>query len=269
MSTSIGKEFIKASLRLAGYEVRKRSQATAAAPPAPSQAYKTPTYADYVGMSLGQFTSQLERNRIDLVLDVGANSGQFGLDLRNSGFSGQIVSFEPLSAAHAELTRAAAVDPKWTVAPRTAVGASRGETEINIAGNSYSSSLLPMLDRHLEGAPNSAYSGREKCPILCLDDFLDEHFPDHSPIGLKIDTQGYEQFVLQGIERHLDRVKVVVLEMSLTPLYGNAASMEQLHRWLTTRGLVCVGIHPEFIDPQTEELLQVNGLFARILKAAA
>ncbi|MCE9532280.1 MAG: FkbM family methyltransferase [Planctomycetes bacterium] len=260
MVTTLAKQFLKSGLRAVGYEIRRRQPEAADAP----ATLRAPTYTDFVNWSLNQFVSYVERWNIRVILDVGGNSGQFGRDLRGVGFAGKIVSFEPLSAAHAELVRNAASDPGWTVAPRAAVGEARGEAEINIAGNSYSSSLLPMLEKHLNGAPQSAYTGREHCRVIALDDYLDESLPGDGPIGLKIDTQGFEGHVLRGLERHLPRVKVVTLEMSLSPMYDHAPSFDQLHCWLTERGLLNVGVYPEFIDPRTEELLQVNGVFARL-----
>jgi len=81
---------------------------------------------------------------IDLVLDVGANFGQFAQQCRASGYQGKIISFEPAITAHATLLRTASSDPLWTVADRVALGATNGETEINIAANSFSSSILPF-----------------------------------------------------------------------------------------------------------------------------
>ena len=50
----------------------------------------------------------LASERIDLLLDVGANEGQYALRMRRAGFQGRIVSFEPLSDAFAALERRAA-----------------------------------------------------------------------------------------------------------------------------------------------------------------
>src|SRR5258707_4816449 len=81
---------------------------------------------------------------IDLVVDAGANTGQFVHQCRAAGYKGKIISFEPSACAHAALLRAASSDPQWKVADRIALGATTGEVEINIALNSYSSSILPM-----------------------------------------------------------------------------------------------------------------------------
>ena len=55
----------------------------------------------------------LELHGITVVLDVGANEGQYGVQLRRSGYGGRIVSFEPGSEAHASVTACAAADEKW------------------------------------------------------------------------------------------------------------------------------------------------------------
>jgi hypothetical protein len=86
--------------------------------------------------------------QIDLLLDVGANIGQYVIENRQQGYLGQVVSFEPLPQAYDTLLENAAGDPLWMLQARCAVGSAIGETVIHISKNSYSSSLLPMLASH-------------------------------------------------------------------------------------------------------------------------
>ena len=57
----------------------------------------------------------------------------------------------------------------WQIALQTAIGEENGEIEIQIAGNSHSSSILDMLDTHVRAAPDSKYIGKEKDALRTLD----------------------------------------------------------------------------------------------------
>src|SRR5690242_19513073 len=100
--------------------------------------------------------NSLRVHDINLVLDVGANTGQFGQNLRALGYTGHIVSFEPLSGAHRVLVKTASRDKKWSVPQKVAIGGHSGTVEIHVSANSVSSSVLAMLDAHVAAAPESA-----------------------------------------------------------------------------------------------------------------
>src|SRR3954469_6586550 len=92
-----------------------------------------------------RFMRTIEYHQINLVFDVGANIGQFAKTLREDGYAGSIVSFEPVSASWERLVNASSNDPLWEVAPRCAVGAEDGEIEMHVSKNTVSSSVLGML----------------------------------------------------------------------------------------------------------------------------
>ena len=203
--------------------------------------------------------SQLQ---IDLVVDVGANTGQFARQCRAAGYRGKLISFEPSAAAHASLLQSAAADPLWNVADRMALGAPTGETEINIAANSFSSSILPMLDSHLSAAPESRYLHKEKVPLRRLDDVLPS---DNSSrrIFLKLDVQGYESQVLAGATQLLSQTLAVQLEMSLLPLYKGETLMPEICAMMAHNGFELWDLEPSFRNPTTGRLLQIDGIFTR------
>jgi len=218
--------------------------------------------------SLAHFLSHLHRNQTDLVLDVGANCGQFALELFNAGFTGQVISFEPLSSAHVALVKAAQDNPQWEVAPRCALGASTGTAIINIAGNSFSSSLRPMLERHLAAAPESAYVGTETTPVETLADVIARRFPEGARrFALKIDTQGFEGEVLDGLGADVEQCVAVLLEMPLDSLYGGAAGLPTLFARLVNCDFRCVGLSPGHKNPWTGDAIEVDGLFVRDVSA--
>jgi FkbM family methyltransferase len=237
------KDAIKSVARRLGLEVRRFAPVT--------------SYA-------AQLQAMLAWHRIDLILDVGANVGQFGTELRRqAGYSGRIVSFEPMQSAHARLTSAARGDPLWEVAPRAAIGASEGTITINVAGNSVSSSVLPMLESHASAAPESRYANTEQVRLATLDALAPPYLRMDSRVYLKIDTQGYEAQVLQGARDTLTRVQGVQLELSLIPLYDGQVLAPELLQQMHAAGLELWAVTPAFTDPKSGRLLQVDAAFFR------
>lgn len=211
-----------------------------------------------------QFLAALNHVRADVVLDVGANIGQFARELRSVGFAGKIISFDPLTTAHAQLRKSAQNDPKWLVHPRVAVGDRDGEIEINIAGNSVSSSVLPMLDAHSSAAVGSAYVASERAPLIRLDTVVEHYLTIDSRPFVKIDTQGFEWQVLDGASETLNRAQGVSLELSLVPLYEEQRLWLEIIKRMEKEGFTLWAIQKGFTDPRTGRSLQVDAIFLRL-----
>ncbi len=205
----------------------------------------------------------IEEYAIDIVLDVGANTGQYAMELRNDlKFRGDIVSFEPLSSAFKQLERNARSDHRWRTL-NCALGDTEGTTEINISNNSYSSSILDMLPKHVESAPDSVYGGRETIVIRKLDSIFESICAPDSKIYLKMDVQGFESKVIKGAENALRRIGTVQLEMSLAPLYEGEFQFGEMHDLMLAKGYHLVSLEPGFSDKGTGQMLQVDGIYRR------
>ncbi len=201
--------------------------------------------------------------RISLVLDVGANVGEFGTELRRFGYRGRIISFEPLPSVYARLEQRAGSDPLWD-SVRCALGRTAGTVELNVAANGgASSSVLPMLDRHREAAPNAAYIESISVQQRTLDEAALPLVQPLDRVLLKVDVQGYEHEVLAGASEVLSRCQAVQLELSLLPLYEGGLLYREVIALMDSLGFQLQWLQPGFSDPRSGQLLQTDGLFAR------
>jgi FkbM family methyltransferase len=226
---------------------------------------------NFFGITLSKFNAMnvpgyqtvqaLKAHNINVVFDVGANVGQFARELRHYGYTGKIVSFEPLPEAYQGLLAQAHGDKNWIIHPRCAIGALTGEIEINVAANSASSSILPMLSTHEDAAPHAKYTHKEQALMITLDSALEQYASPEDNLFIKIDTQGYEWAVLNGAEQAVKQSKGVLLELSLIPLYeGQKLWLDLINRLSTTQHQA-FAIQPGFTDAKTGQTLQVDGLF--------
>jgi FkbM family methyltransferase len=200
----------------------------------------------------------------DLVLDVGANRGQFATQLRRLGYTGQIASFEPGAQAFDALLGNSRTDARWS-AHKIAVGNATGEVTLHIAANDgASSSILNMLDAHRSAAPAAQFVADEVVQLTRLDEFAGAAQAVPMRPALKIDTQGFERQVLEGCGAWLDQMVSVRLELSIVELYEGSWLWREAADWLTGRGLELAAVIPGFSDPTTGRMLQFDGIFSRV-----
>ncbi len=205
----------------------------------------------------------LDAHGVTVVLDVGANTGQYAGWLRKAGWTGRIVSFEPLADAHAEISRKAAHDPAWTVAARTALGAQTGEATLHVSAERDMSSLRTFDETFLASSPSSAIESEETVPVAALADVFDEYVPSGEAAFLKIDTQGYEAEVLEGAAPVLDRLAGIQLEMSFVQLYQGEELFRPLVDRIENAGFAPYLLIPGYFSKNLGRMLQFDGVFFR------
>lgn len=199
---------------------------------------------------------------ISLLMDVGANTGIYGKEIRQAGYKGKIISFEPLFDAFNKLKTVAEKDKNWET-NNYALGAENAEQEINISHNSHSSSILDILETHTNAEATASYKGKQKIQIKTLDSIFKNLHENNREIFLKIDTQGYELNVLKGAEQSLEYINTIQLEMSLQPLYAGQALYDEIFKYLWNKGYKLIDIEPGFTNINTGTLLQFDGIFRK------
>jgi FkbM family methyltransferase len=204
----------------------------------------------------------LSQLSVDLVLDVGANRGQYARELRSTGYRGRIVSFEPLPEAFEELTESFRSDLLWQGIP-IALGDEDGEVEIRESANSVCSSILETSDALLATSPGAAYVGSRMIDLARLDSIAAELLSGGENVYLKMDVQGYEMSVLRGASQTLGRIAAIEAELSLVRLYRGQALLHEVVIHLNEAGFEPIWLEKVLVDSETGHMLQVDGLFIR------
>jgi FkbM family methyltransferase len=207
----------------------------------------------------------MNRFNIDFVFDVGANTGQYANQLRSAGYKGAILSFEPLTEAFSKLQKHIEKDKNWK-AEQIGLGNFDGESMINVAKNSVSSSILNIRKEHVKAVPESKYVSQEKITIRKLDNIFEKYEQHGKNFFLKIDTQGFEKEVINGSFLSLSKIAGIQVEMSLVALYEGESMFEDLKRLIESLGFELYSLEPGFSDPDTGKLMQIDGIFFKSKK---
>ncbi|KQQ61418.1 hypothetical protein ASF69_03225 [Rhizobium sp. Leaf311] len=164
----------------------------------------------------------IEHYEIDLIIDVGANKGQFAGDMIKTGFKGTILSFEPTPSTFQILEKKAAGNPNWQC-----IKMGLGDQPAQLSIHSHDdSSLNSFLDTN--ELAHSRYEGLERDKELVdverldtiIEKMIDEKIlPKDFRAFLKIDTQGYDLKVIDGASRILDQISIIQTEASVNPIY--------------------------------------------------
>jgi FkbM family methyltransferase len=207
---------------------------------------------------------------VDCILDIGAHKGGSGIEFREMEFSGDIISFEPISFLYSQLEAAAKGDAKWKTR-NCAIGNTDGRDIINVAGSHHaSSSILQIESIVLENDPEFKTIKKEEIQIRRLDSIIGEIYPTGDRLFLKIDVQGYEKNALEGAAETLKRVVGIKIEMSVVANYAGEMLMCDMLQYLGKMGFYLAHIENGYANHATRQLYQVDAVLikpSRVLKA--
>ena len=191
-------------------------------------------------------TRFLRAFRVDCVFDVGANVGQYAKRLRQIGYLGLIISFEPNPSAFQQLEDAARSDRRWIV-NQTALDSEVRNVTFNVMRSDQFSSLH-MPDHSTTTAFQQMNAIEAKVPITTTT--LDVAFADlraqfnFSRPFLKMDTQGHDSHVVAGGAKCLSNFVGLQSELSLTPLYQDSLGFAETLNLYRSKGFKLSALVP-------------------------
>jgi FkbM family methyltransferase len=202
------KKFIKEIVNWLGYEIKKKSQ------------------------------NFFLKNRIDLIIDVGAHKGEFSKDVLSENYDGKIISFEPQLKIYNILLNNSKKYKNWIIHERCGIGSRKEDLMINVMSETTCSSYLEPNIKLLSIDPSSKVIKKENTKIETLNYLFSNKYKLKKNTFLKIDTQGYDKFVLKGASSILKKILFVQLELSIDPLYVNETNYEDMIKYMRKEGFI-------------------------------
>ena len=198
---------------------------------------------------------------LQTIIDVGANLGQFSLEMRRLLPEVNIYAFEPLPDCFARLEAAFSGDRHFQ-AFNMGLGDASGAMGFDRNQFSASSSFLEKTDAHIEAFPFTANTSKEMVKIERLDNVM-KGIDIISPFMLKIDVQGFEEQVLRGGEATARNANIILLETSFVELYRQQPLFNDIYALLIDWGFDYQGSFEQLRDPGTGITVQEDSVFVR------
>lgn len=197
--------------------------------------------------------------KVNKIVDIGANEGQFALDINAAFPSARFFCFEPLKDVFIRLKDKITPYDNF-ILYNVGLGAQNGIGTFNHNEYSPSSSMLDMNDIHKDNFSFARSTYVEHVEIKCLDDYFSIIYPDIFTL-VKIDVQGYEDKVLDGGSSFIREAGYVLIEMSFRELYQGQKLFGDIYSRMIDMGFEYIGCIDQLISPVNDEILQADSLF--------
>ena len=203
-------------------------------------------YRVAAGVEHSENLGYLRNQGFRIVVDIGANRGQFALVARKHFPRAKIVSFEPLQEPAAIFRRVFSSDPLVAL-HEIAVGPEEKMMTIHVSHADDSSSLLPISSLQSNLFPGTEEKEVRTVQVKPLDAILGVQEIE-KPSLLKLDVQGFEKEALEGCKSLLPYFSYVYAECSFVELYVGQALAHELISFLNGFGFLLSGIYNLYYD---------------------
>jgi FkbM family methyltransferase len=190
------------------------------------------------------------------IIDIGANEGQFAHKMRKS----LLISFEPLPDVYHKLLDSFKDDSFFT---SYNFGVGEREENVSMWSNEYSpsSSILKMKE-HTDHFDFAVSQSLVNIKIVPLDKVLNFEVIE-TPYIVKIDVQGFEEYVIKGGKKTLSNAKMIITEVSFRELYENQLLFDGIYLMLKELGFKYAGNYEQLYSPINNEILQADAIFIK------
>jgi FkbM family methyltransferase len=211
----------------------------------------------------------LANYEVNCVFDVGANKGQYGRQLREFGYRGRIVSFEPVPDALAKLRKSAERDANWLVYP-CALGRSESVQSMHLGWKTMNSLLEPSAYGQ-KRYKRFANTRTTQVQVRRLDEVMDEALEGiaNPRPYLKMDTQGFDMEVFSGAGERMNEYVGMQSEVAALRLYEGSPHMSEAIAAYEDAGFEITGMYPVTREGATGRVVEFDCVLARAASAPA
>jgi FkbM family methyltransferase len=210
-----------------------------------------------------RIASYLSQFEIDLVIDVGANRGEFAKSLLECGYAGKIISVEPLPdlqvALKAESERIG--KGQWRITDPFALSDKDGWTEFHVTASNAASSMLEPSAAVANRVPQMRTTQTLRVETKRLDALVAANGLALNNAFLKIDVQGGEGKVLAGAVQTLRNLRGAMIEISTVEFYHGQPLLNEVIETMSQFGFEVWDIEPVFRNASNFRLEQCDTVF--------
>lgn len=201
-------------------------------------------------------------DKIQLVLDVGANEGQFIKTSLTLLPGVPVYAFEPNPDAMQILKNCDWNGEAVTLFP-IALGSQQETLILNVSKFSPATSLLQNSTQLTSEFPETSTEKTINVDVERLDNVIQTLGTSVDNLLLKIDVQGFELEVLKGAVGAFKQILVIVCEVNLALLYEQQCTLDSILAFLQNHDYQLVDISNPVRSRTTEEALYVDLAFIR------
>lgn len=180
----------------------------------------------------------------DTFIDAGANIGFISWVAAGLvGKEGQVHSFEPSNRDFEQLKKISEMNPEYKiVCNRMALGEKKEMKDLDVSKSTWVgwNTLVPAFMR------KNDFQETIQVQVVRLDDYIREHESRLGRIAMiKIDTEGFEFFVLKGLQHFFENSSnrpAILCEVTPRANGLMGIGMSDLERWMTSYGYHCYSL---------------------------